>query len=72
MNIKSACGTPSYTNYTSGFQATLDYIFIDNDLLEVAKVVPLPTDEEVKANIAIPSRVFPSDHLALVCDLKFS
>ncbi|GFR85313.1 2',5'-phosphodiesterase 12 [Elysia marginata] len=72
MNIISACGTPAYTNYTSGFQATLDYIFIDDDRLEVTKIVPLPSDEEVKANIAIPSQVFPSDHLALVCDLKFS
>ncbi|RUS84830.1 hypothetical protein EGW08_007371 [Elysia chlorotica] len=71
MNILSACGTPSYTNYTSGFQATLDYVFINADLLEVAKVVPLPSHEEVTANIALPNRVFPSDHLALVCDLKF-
>ncbi|GFN89580.1 2',5'-phosphodiesterase 12 [Plakobranchus ocellatus] len=71
-SIISACGVPPYTNFTAGFQGTLDYIFVDSDLLEVTKVVPLPSDEEVRANVAIPSSVFPSDHLALICDLRFS
>uniref|UniRef100_A0A0B7A3X0 Endonuclease/exonuclease/phosphatase domain-containing protein n=2 Tax=Arion vulgaris TaxID=1028688 RepID=A0A0B7A3X0_9EUPU len=71
MNIESACGTPPYTNFTKGFRETLDYIFIDTDRLEVTKVVPLPSHEDVTANIALPSIVFPSDHLALICDVKF-
>lgn len=71
MNIESACGTPPYTNFTRGFRETLDYIFIDSDKLQVTQVVPLPSHEDVTANIALPSVVFPSDHLALICDLKF-
>lgn len=71
INIESACGTPPYTNFTQGFQETLDYIFIDSDTLTVTKVVPLPSHEDVTANVGLPSIVFPSDHLALICDLTF-
>uniref|UniRef100_A0A1I8PS33 2',5'-phosphodiesterase 12 n=1 Tax=Stomoxys calcitrans TaxID=35570 RepID=A0A1I8PS33_STOCA len=69
--IKSACGTPEYTNYTHLFAACLDYIFYQCDRLEVEQFAPLPTNEELKANTAIPSVVFPSDHVALIADLKF-
>ncbi|XP_054728964.1 2',5'-phosphodiesterase 12 isoform X2 [Anastrepha obliqua] len=71
FNIKSACGTPPYTNYTHAFAACLDYIFYQSDCLEVQQVVPLPTEEELQCHTAIPSVVFPSDHVALVADLKF-
>ncbi|XP_059160950.1 2',5'-phosphodiesterase 12-like [Physella acuta] len=71
MNIVSACGTPAYTNFTQGFQATLDYIFIDTDKLQVTQVVPMPSHEDVTQNIALPSVVFPSDHIALISDIKF-
>ncbi|XP_005187956.1 2',5'-phosphodiesterase 12 [Musca domestica] len=70
FSIKSACGTPEYTNYTHLFSACLDYIFYQSDRLEVLQYVPLPTEEELKANTAIPSVVFPSDHVALIADLK--
>ncbi|XP_037937184.1 2',5'-phosphodiesterase 12-like [Teleopsis dalmanni] len=71
FHMQSACGTPAYTNYTHLFAACLDYIFYQCDRLEVQQVVMLPTEEELKAHIAIPSVVFPSDHIALVADLKF-
>ncbi|CAL1533474.1 unnamed protein product [Lymnaea stagnalis] len=71
INMESACGRPAYTNFTQGFQETLDYIFIDSDKLEVTSVVPMPSEEEVRAHVALPSIVFPSDHIAQICDLKF-
>ncbi|CAG9858960.1 unnamed protein product [Phyllotreta striolata] len=71
FKLASACGTPKYTNYTSGFSDCLDYIFYETDNLEVSQVVPLPSHEEVTANVALPSVVFPSDHIALVSDLKW-
>lgn len=71
MKFGSACGTPKYTNYTSGFADCLDYIFYDTDKLDVTQVVPLPSNEELMANTALPSIVFPSDHLAQVADLKW-
>ncbi|XP_004527106.1 2',5'-phosphodiesterase 12 [Ceratitis capitata] len=71
FKMKSACGTPPYTNYTHAFAACLDYIFYQSDRLQVHQVVPLPTEDELKSHTAIPSVVFPSDHVALVADLKF-
>lgn len=71
FSVASACGTPKYTNYTVGFADCLDYIYYQTDRLQVEQVVPLPSEEELKRHSAIPSIVFPSDHIALVADLKW-
>lgn len=71
FRMQSACGTPAFTNYTPNFAACLDYIFYQSDRLSVEQIIPFPTEQQLKAHIAIPSVVFPSDHLALVADLKF-
>uniref|UniRef100_A0A8C6QDF8 2',5'-phosphodiesterase 12 n=2 Tax=Nannospalax galili TaxID=1026970 RepID=A0A8C6QDF8_NANGA len=71
FKLKSACGEPAYTNYVGGFHGCLDYIFIDSNALEVEQVIPLPTHEEVTTHQALPSVSHPSDHIALVCDLKW-
>lgn len=70
FSMKSACGTPTYTNYTAGFQACLDYIFYQNDKFRVTTVVEMPEEEELSAHIAIPSVVFPSDHVSIVAELE--
>ncbi|EDO45845.1 predicted protein [Nematostella vectensis] len=70
FSFVNACGTPLFTNYTHGFKDTLDYIFCDSKFFEVQSVVPLPEEEELRNHLALPSVVMPSDHLALVCDLK--
>lgn len=71
FKLKSACGEPAYTNYVGGFHGCLDYIFIDFDAFEVEQVIPLPSHEEVTTHQALPSVSHPSDHIALVCDLKW-
>ncbi|MBZ3889224.1 2',5'-phosphodiesterase 12 [Sciurus carolinensis] len=71
FKLKSACGEPAYTNYVGGFHGCLDYIFIDLHTLEVEQVIPLPSHEEVTTHQALPSVSHPSDHIALVCDLKW-
>ncbi|XP_078517696.1 2',5'-phosphodiesterase 12 [Lissotriton helveticus] len=71
FKLKSACGEPAYTNYVGGFHGCLDYIFIDSEALEVEQVIPLPSHEEVTTHQALPSVSHPSDHIALVCDLKW-
>nr|XP_048297524.1 2',5'-phosphodiesterase 12-like [Myodes glareolus] len=71
FKLKSACGEPAYTNYVGCFHGCLDYIFIDLNALEVEQVIPLPSHEEVTTHQALPSVSHPSDHIALVCDLKW-
>lgn len=72
FNMKSACGTPKCTTKTLDFVKCIDYIFYQSDRLEVEQIVELPTDEELDEYEAIPSLVFPSDHIALVTDLKWT
>ncbi|KAM3959054.1 2',5'-phosphodiesterase 12 [Aphomia sociella] len=71
LPLESACGTPPFTNFTDGFADCLDYIFYDKSCLEVEQVVPLPSEEELRVHTALPSIVFPSDHIALISDLRF-
>ncbi|XP_007425296.1 2',5'-phosphodiesterase 12 [Python bivittatus] len=71
FRLKSACGEPAYTNYVGGFHGCLDYIFIDANALEVEQVIPLPSHEEVTTHQALPSVSHPSDHIALICDIKW-
>ncbi|CAH1175936.1 unnamed protein product [Phaedon cochleariae] len=71
FKLASACGTPKYTNYTSMFADCLDYIYYETSNLAVSQVVPLPSHEEVTEHTALPSIVFPSDHIALISDMKW-
>ncbi|NXL55241.1 PDE12 phosphodiesterase, partial [Chordeiles acutipennis] len=71
FKLLSACGEPAYTNYVGGFHGCLDYIFIDKNALEVEQVIPLPSHEEITTHQALPSVSHPSDHIALICDLKW-
>ena len=66
----SAAGYPKYTNYTQGFKDCLDYIWLEKSKFEVTQVVPFPSDEELELYTALPNIVFPSDHIALVVDVK--
>ena len=69
--LESAYGTPKFTNYVGGFTGCLDYIFLDPHQLKTTQIVPLPSAEEVTQYTALPNVVFPSDHLALVCDITW-
>lgn len=72
LSMASACGTPTYTNFTVEFSACLDYIFYQTDFLKVSQVVPMPNEEELKLHSAIPSVVFPSDHISICADLEWN
>lgn len=71
FHFKNATGTKHYTNYTLGYCGVLDYVFYDSKLLALERVVSLPSHSEVTEFVALPSVYFPSDHLALVVDLKW-
>ncbi len=71
FRFSNATGTTHPTNICVGFQGVLDYVFIDSDHLQVERLVPFPPMEEVTQFVALPSVYFPSDHLAVVVDLKW-
>ncbi|MGH0152048.1 UNVERIFIED_CONTAM: hypothetical protein FKN15_073263, partial [Acipenser sinensis] len=71
LTLSSACGEPAYTNYVGGFHGCLDYVFMDTRALAVEQVIPLPSHEEVTTHQALPSVGHPSDHITLVCDLRW-
>uniref|UniRef100_A0A3Q3B7M1 2',5'-phosphodiesterase 12 n=1 Tax=Kryptolebias marmoratus TaxID=37003 RepID=A0A3Q3B7M1_KRYMA len=71
--LLSACGQPAYTNYVGGFHGCLDYVFIQPERMQVVEqVIPLPSHQEVTTYEALPSVAHPSDHIALVCDLRWN
>lgn len=71
LHLYSAAGIPEYTNYTKAFKDTLDYIFVEEDHFVVKRIAPFPDNATLMKNTALPSRVFPSDHLAVAVDLQF-
>jgi hypothetical protein len=70
LKLKSAAGYPQYSNYTKTFKELLDYIYVEREKYEVVRIAPFPTEQVLSENCAIPSEVFPSDHLALVVDVQ--
>lgn len=69
FKLHSAAGYPTYTNFTGSFKDVLDYIYIDEDMLTVTAVAPFPSFEELSQQVALPSEVYPSDHLAVLVDI---
>ncbi|KAJ9533130.1 hypothetical protein QJQ45_018236, partial [Haematococcus lacustris] len=51
-----------FTNYTSGYKALLDYVWLEPSRLQVVACAPTPSEQELGG--FIPSATFPSDHLA--------
>ena len=61
-----------WTNYVGGYRGLLDYVWLDRSLLREVREIPLPSEAEVTEETALPSRRFPSDHLAVVFDLAWA
>ena len=57
------------TNYVDGYSGLLDYVWYEEGVLEIENVLPVPPSTALGG--FIPNRRFPSDHLAVVADLKF-
>jgi mRNA deadenylase 3'-5' endonuclease subunit Ccr4 len=71
----SAAGYPQFTNFTVGFKDVLDYIFVPRQgpygALEPLRIAPMPSEQRLGRDGAIPSASFPSDHVALAVDLSY-
>lgn len=72
-------GEPPYTNYTT-WKGTLDYIFIfpikkeveEAKSLELIGVLEIPPEELLSKQTALPSDIFPSDHISIGCLLQLN
>lgn len=66
------CPSPlPWTNYTRDFKEVIDYIMFSHGSAMVLQAVPIPPEEELCTNCALPNEKYASDHLALVADLQF-
>ncbi|CAB9511147.1 transcription complex subunit 6-like [Seminavis robusta] len=69
---------PEFTHYLDSFKGSLDHIFVSQPSqnspfgLEPFQAAPMPSVELVTEQIGMPSEKFPSDHISLVADLKFT
>ena len=70
LTFTSAYTDVAFTNYVCGFYGVLDYVMYDPRRLACVATVPLPVRAEVTELGALPNAQFPSDHLALVCDME--
>ncbi|KAK9711103.1 RNA exonuclease ngl2 [Basidiobolus ranarum] len=63
---------PGYTNFTSFFQATLDYIFrLKDDAFERVvphRVLAIPPPEDLTHETALPSETISSDHICIMAE----
>ena len=65
---------PKYTNYTSKFIDTIDYIFYSKNLVKL-KILKIPEVEkdrkDKKEDLFLPNNNYPSDHLKLVANFEY-
>jgi len=57
------------TNFTGGFKECLDYTLVDTNAFVVAHQIDPPALELLEAEVALPSKMFPSDHIPVVVDV---
>uniref|UniRef100_A0A7S3ANS8 HTH La-type RNA-binding domain-containing protein n=1 Tax=Haptolina ericina TaxID=156174 RepID=A0A7S3ANS8_9EUKA len=77
LQLQSAYGfllgqEPLFTNFTSKFVGTLDYIFYDTQTLTPTQLLMLPKEDTVRLEGSLPSSRFPSDHLPLMAHFAFA
>ena len=70
LDLVNLTGTAAYTNYVGGFNAALDYIYASKTLQPIT-ILPLPSHADVTKNTALPNEFFPSDHIAIGCDVAW-
>ncbi|CAN9514546.1 unnamed protein product [Ophioblennius macclurei] len=65
---------PAYTTWkirpSGESRGTLDYIWYSREALSVDGLLDIPTEEQIGPD-RLPSYHYPSDHLSLLCDLRF-
>ena len=60
-----------YTMFVTHFHGEIDHVFYGSTHLRCDRWIPMPPHSAVIEHVALPNVNFPSDHLALVCELSF-
>lgn len=63
---------PPATNFTVNFKETLDHIMYNTNHVDVLELLELPHETHLRAETALPSSVFPSDHIRIQTKLRLS
>ena len=74
LNILESCYPKfsiEFTNFVMNFNAVLDWIFFNSDVLKCVNRLPMPSLESIAAYGCLPNVGIASDHLALVADFSF-
>jgi len=71
VHLRSLSGFPEFTSYVPHCKATLDYIFGDDRVIKKEQFVPIPKASDIEVYTGVPCVVYPSDHFAVVLDLKW-
>lgn len=57
-----------FTNITQNFSGIIDHIFYEqSERVKLASLYAMNDDNSIYEETALPNRVFPSDHLPLIC-----
>lgn len=57
-----------YTNITENFSGIIDHMFYEeSDRLKLSSLYTMNDNNSIYEETALPNRVFPSDHLPLIC-----
>lgn len=79
LDISSAMLTglgnePAFTNYTTNFKGTLDYVFYSTQRLRVLAITNMPEEHELSSSRGegLPNACYPSDHLMMCCDMALA
>lgn len=71
LNLVSGSDVYEFTNYVPGFKAPIDHLFYSSSSLKLVHHAPMPSTEELDKEGALPSSVFPSDHISISMDFSF-
>lgn len=62
-----------FTNMTTGFRGTLDYVLYTSNSLAPTALLELPDETEVRPRpgTGLPNEIWSSDHIALLAEFAF-
>ena len=71
LSAYATINEPKYTNYTGSFVGVLDYIFFTRTHLRCVACMDVDDESQLRQHTALPSPMYPSDHISLVSTLEF-